>query len=98
MMRSVTVIMHLAFFVWAFDHFKKFAQKGKFFEMLSWGCLGGRSPSRNLRYPPSVRPKTFVRKDFSSKFFRQNFFVRIFSSELFLSVVGPSSPPDYWHY
>ena len=35
----------------AFDHFKKFARKGKFFEMLSWGVLGGRSPPRNLCYP-----------------------------------------------
>ena len=34
-----------------FDHFKKFARKGKFFEMLSWGGLGGPSPPRNLRYP-----------------------------------------------
>ena len=37
-----------------FDHFKKFARKGKFFEMLSWGGLGGRSPHRNLRYPSFV--------------------------------------------
>ena len=36
-----------------FDHFKKFARKGKFFEMLSWG-LGGRRPPRNLRYSSFV--------------------------------------------
>ena len=38
----------------AFDHFKKFAPKGKFFEMLSWGGLGGGSPPRNLHYPSFV--------------------------------------------
>ena len=34
-----------------FDHFKKFARKGKFFQMLSWGGLGGFRPPGNLRYP-----------------------------------------------
>ena len=35
----------------AFDHFKKFALKGKFFEMLSWGGLGGRSPPQEPPLP-----------------------------------------------
>merc|ERR1711990_1050477 len=34
-----------------FNHFKKFARRGKFFEMVSWGVWGGFAPLRNLRYP-----------------------------------------------
>ena len=43
-----------------FDHFKKFARKGKFFEMLSWGGLGGRSPSQESPLPVPCRTN-FVR-------------------------------------
>ena len=42
-----------------FDHFKKFARKGKFFEMLSWGGLGGRSPPQESPLPV-VRRSSFV--------------------------------------
>ena len=43
-----------------FDHFKKFARKGKFFEMLSWGGLGGRSPPQESPLPVPC-PPNFVR-------------------------------------
>ena len=39
-----------------FDHFKKFARKGKFFEMLSWGGLGGRSPPQESPLPVPCPP------------------------------------------
>ena len=40
-----------------FDHFKKFARKGKnFLKCCHVWVWGGRSPPRNLRYPPFVRP------------------------------------------
>ena len=42
-----------------FDHFKKFARKGKFFEMLSWGGLGGAKP-------PQESPLPVVRRSSSS--------------------------------
>ena len=43
----------------SFDHFKKFARKGKFFEMLSWGGLGGAKP-------PQESPLPVVRRSSSS--------------------------------
>ena len=72
---STTADAEVFFFL---NHFKKICPEGKFFEMLSWGGLGGRSPPRNLRYPclaPVPCPQfIFVQKVFRTKNFRPKIF------------------------
>ena len=78
---------------------KNLPLKGKFFEMVSWGGLGGfcppqesRSgglrPLRNLRYLCLAPAAAVPCPQF---FFVQNVSSNFFSSEFFSSVVGPSS-------
>ena len=50
-----------------FKSFQKICPEGKFFEMVSWGCLGGRSPPQEIRLTSDVRRPSVIRRGANTK-------------------------------